>query len=286
MVASPYCQDDLVLECDVTASSARDVSTLPGNVLLSDDSIWAPAHRTGPNWVNYVQFFFRNFTLLKEVTLESTTSPRPAVAVRISKDGVAWSNSVLDETSLGVFRIVSEELTVRYARVEFDGPVEVSRISWKGCDRGGETKTCPSTESTPLSTNSTVYRHVSYDPALLKLYFCDAKPTSVGLACFTHDPSTGVITALPHYVSRIDGYSPSDLRTYLNDNLGALISSEDGVKMTLVDQSSMPGDLLPATVVPGLEALTTVTAGGGYSADFDGLLLNGERIIAWSSCCS
>ena len=64
MVASPYCQDDLVLvqanniffpaiqdqhnphqECDVTASSARDVSTLPGNVLLSDDSIWAPAHR-------------------------------------------------------------------------------------------------------------------------------------------------------------------------------------------------------------------------------------------------
>ena len=102
--------------------------------------------------------------------MESTTSPRPAVAVRISKDGVAWSNSVLDETSLGVFRIVSEELTVRlegtvnwsvqpqkfmcrYARVEFDGPVEVSRISWKGCDRGGETKTCPSTVSTPLSTN-------------------------------------------------------------------------------------------------------------------------------------
>ena len=35
-----------------------------------------------------------------------------------------------------------------------------------------------------------------------------------------------VITALPHYVSRIDGYSPSDLRTYLNDNLGALISSQ------------------------------------------------------------
>ena len=109
--------------------------------------------------------------MLFQVTLESTTSPRPAVVVRISKDGVAWSNTVLDETSLGVFRIVSEELTVRlerteckmecaatksmcrYARVEFDGPVEVSRISWKGCDRGGETKTCPSTDSTLLSTN-------------------------------------------------------------------------------------------------------------------------------------
>ena len=39
--------------------------------------------------------------------------------------------------------------------------------------------------------------------------------------------------------------------------------SQDGVKMTLVDQSSMPGDLLPATVVPGLEAFTTVTTGVG-----------------------
>ena len=35
-----------------------------------------------------------------------------------------------------------------------------------------------------------------------------------------------VITALPHYVSKVEGYSPSSLRTYLNDNLGALLSSE------------------------------------------------------------
>ena len=33
------------------------------------------------------------------------------------------------------------------------------------------------------------------------------------------------------------------------------------MKMTLVDQSSMPADLQPATVVPGLEAFTTVLAG-------------------------
>lgn len=44
--------------------------------------------------------------------------------------------------------------------------------------------------------------------------------------------------------------------------------SQDGVKMTLVDQSSMPGDLLPATVVPGLEALTTVTAGVGVIDEY------------------
>ena len=33
------------------------------------------------------------------------------------------------------------------------------------------------------------------------------------------------------------------------------------MKMTLVDQSNMPADLQPATVVPGLEAFTTVLAG-------------------------
>ena len=86
-----------------------------------------------------------------------------------------------------------------------------------------------------------------------------------------------VITALPHYVSRVEGYSPASLRTYLNDNFGALLTSEvvyfpkwhvfyticpqDGMKMTLVDQSNMPADLQPATVVPGLEAFTTVLAG-------------------------
>ena len=73
--------------------------------------------------------------------------------------------------------------------------------------------------------------------------------------------------------------------------------------MTLVDQSSMPADLQPATVVPGLETFTTVLTGvggydhslgqiclfsfqGGYSADFEGLLLDGMRIVAWSACCS
>ena len=35
------------------------------------------------------------------------------------------------------------------------------------------------------------------------------------------------------------------------------------MKMTLVDQSSLPADLQPATVVPGLEAFATVLAGVG-----------------------
>ena len=82
---------------------------------------------------------------------------------------------------------------------------------------------------------------MSFDPALSRLYFCDARPAFEGLACFTHNPDTGgisikgevailhilsVITALPHYVSRVEGYSPTSQRTYLNDNFGALLSSE------------------------------------------------------------
>ena len=41
----------------------------------------------------------------------------------------------------------------RYARVELAGPVEVSKIMWKGCDRGGETQACPATVPSTLSTN-------------------------------------------------------------------------------------------------------------------------------------
>ena len=131
-------------ECNVSASSARDINSLPENLLLADTSVWAPAHRctiiinqyseppllrTGPNWINYVQFFFPNLTLLKEVihkmgsnkkvqvTVVSTTSPRPAVSVKISKDGTAWLLTSIEEISLGVFKIVSEEVTIRFGQL-------------------------------------------------------------------------------------------------------------------------------------------------------------------------
>ena len=32
-------------ECNVSASSARDINSLPENLLLADTSVWAPAHR-------------------------------------------------------------------------------------------------------------------------------------------------------------------------------------------------------------------------------------------------
>ena len=37
----------------------------------------------------------------------------PAVSVKISKDGIAWLQTTIEETSLGVFKIVSEEVIVR-----------------------------------------------------------------------------------------------------------------------------------------------------------------------------
>lgn len=45
--------------------------------------------------------------------MEFTTSPRPAVSVKISKDGIAWLPTTIEETSLSVFKIVSEEVTIR-----------------------------------------------------------------------------------------------------------------------------------------------------------------------------
>ena len=48
--------------------------------------------------------------------MESTTSPRPAVSVKISKDGIAWLLTTIEETSLGVFKIVSEEVTIRFGQ--------------------------------------------------------------------------------------------------------------------------------------------------------------------------
>ena len=51
-----------------------------------------------------------------QVTIESTTSPRPAVSVKISKDGIAWLLATIEETSLGVFKIVSEEVKIRFGQ--------------------------------------------------------------------------------------------------------------------------------------------------------------------------
>ena len=49
VVTSPECVDPYSISdsCGVSASSALSQETLPGNVILDDDTFWAPAIRSG-----------------------------------------------------------------------------------------------------------------------------------------------------------------------------------------------------------------------------------------------
>lgn len=49
VVTSPECVDPYSISdsCGVSASSALSEETLPGNVILDDDTFWAPAIRLG-----------------------------------------------------------------------------------------------------------------------------------------------------------------------------------------------------------------------------------------------
>ena len=48
VVTSPECFDPLAItdDCGVSASSALDEDTLPGNVIEDDETYWAPAIRS------------------------------------------------------------------------------------------------------------------------------------------------------------------------------------------------------------------------------------------------
>ena len=88
VVTSPECFDPLAIsdDCGVSASSALDEDTLPGNVIEEDETYWAPAirsacrliitavtlcecdtssvslhcsDRTGPHWKHWIKFFLR-----------------------------------------------------------------------------------------------------------------------------------------------------------------------------------------------------------------------------------
>jgi hypothetical protein len=136
-----------------------------------------------------------------------------------------------------------------------------------------------------VSTNISQYRHLSYASTLGLLFLCDERPGLPALACSTHRPSTGEFSELPAYVSHLEGHSPGEEAMYLRDTTGAVLASPDGVSMILVD--SLPDDLEPLTGVPGLqrEQLEESSLQGGYTADYDGVKLAGNRVMAWSSCC-
>ena len=51
VVTSPECYEPykIIDSCGISASSALDDDTLPGNVILDDDTYWAPAIRWSRN---------------------------------------------------------------------------------------------------------------------------------------------------------------------------------------------------------------------------------------------
>ena len=82
---------------------------------------------------------------------------------------------------------------------------------------------------------SSIYRHVSYDPALSRLYFCDARPAFEGLACFTHNPDTGGNQLM---LLRTLGLLPTDYSMNFSDHCIATLCWQSGGV-----QSNQPKDL-------------------------------------------
>ena len=66
VVTSPECVDPYTISdsCGVSASSALNEETLPGNVILDDDTFWAPAIRSGTSTCSKLKSV--NIVLLKD----------------------------------------------------------------------------------------------------------------------------------------------------------------------------------------------------------------------------
>ena len=57
--------------------------------------------------------------------------------------------------------------------------------------------------------------------------------------------------------------------------------------MIMLDNTTLPDDLVASSVVPGKgKDMATVSLEGGYDANFGGVTYQGDKIISWASCCS
>ena len=216
-----------------------------------------------------------------------SSPPSSAVSLSVSTDASTWESlNTTAASDPGTFTVLGRHTPARFARLSLSSSVEMSSVSWLGCSRGGGEEACSSQDHrTRVSTNISQYRHLSYASSLGLLFLCDERPGLPALACSTHRPSTGEFSELPAYVSHLEGHSPGEEAMYLRDTTGAVLASPDGVSMILVD--SLPADLEPPTGVPGLqrEQLEESSIQGGYTADYDGVKLAGNRVMALSSCC-
>ena len=303
VVASPECYDLISIDpCGVSASSAMDDTTVPANVLLDDDSFWAPAVRTGAGWKHVLDIFFRRKTRLNRIEITGVDAAEGrmpvGISLEVSTDGVAWKTVTLTGSISGTLDLEKAQ-EIKYAKITFeedltDGdidslPIGIKRVKMFGCPRETTAANCTE-DSTRVSNNHQQYRHIGYDPLMEIFYFCDVNPYKEGLYCYANHAGTSKFVELPQYIDYIEGYSASDKRMYFKDKSGAILASKDGVRMTIMPiGEGMPDDVADAAavVVPGSgKDMPAVELAGGYKADFFGVEYNGQKVITWSSCCT
>ena len=107
-------------------------------------------------------------------------------------------------------------------------------------------------------------------------YFCDIKPSTNQLQCYSHQADSNQFGELPGYVDHIVGYSVSQGGMYFRDKSGGTLFTKDGERMIMLDSSTtLPDDLVASSSVPGKgKDMPTVSLEGGYDADFGGVTYN------------
>ena len=301
VVASPECYDPIIIEpCGVSASSAMDDTTKPENVLNDEDAFWAPAVRTGAGWKHVLQFFLGRKTRLNRIEIHSADADKSrmltGLTLEVSDDGLSWRKVTLTGSISDKIVDLEKAEEIKYIKLTFEEdpdddnfeklPLGIKTVKLYGCAREDTQANC--TEgSTRISTDSTQYRHIAFDPLMEIFYFCDVNPRKEGLHCFANHAGTTKFIELPQYVDYIKGYSVSAKLMFLSDKSGGILASKDGVRMTLMPSSFvMPDDIEAAAAVPGFgKDMSAVELTGGYKADFYGVEYNGQKVITWSACC-
>ena len=65
--------------------------------------------------------------------------------------------------------------------------------------------------------------HFRFDFKMRIFYFCDIKPSTNELQCYSHQPDTNQFGELPGYVDHIVGYSVSQEGMYFRDKSGGTL---------------------------------------------------------------
>jgi hypothetical protein len=268
-------------------------------VLKADTTVWAPAFRTGPGWRDFLTFDFLTPTRLTAVklTLPASGYRNPNnVSILTSLTGFSWTfllNQLVPANGEIILPVPTQVSMIRLIIEDADGtadsnPIGVQQVDWKGCYVSSKPvlQTCPN-DTTRISTVWSQYRHISYDSVNKILYLCDLSPFKPGrLICYSNKQDTKTFVELPSYVSNIIGFSPSQGKVYFRDKSGVELASVNGQRMELLlNAAASISDLVLPSAVPGISPLAPITL-GPYTANFNGILYAGKKIISWGACCT